>query len=73
MGVGGQLHALAALPVPGTRCIGVCPQCGSQCCHLGFIKKALWLIAGHIDPISGRGILSAFLRLSHENWDGWFS
>jgi len=49
----------------------VCLQCG-ECCHLGFIKKEfIWLIAQHITPISGQGILGAFLGLSHENQDRW--
>jgi len=49
----------------------MCLQCG-ECCHLGFIKKEfIWLIAQHIKPVSGRGSLSAFSGLSHENQDRW--
>jgi hypothetical protein len=41
-------------------------------CHLGFIKKEfIWLIAQHIKPVSGQGILSAFSGLSLENQDRW--
>jgi hypothetical protein len=43
-----------------------------QCCHLDFMEKEfVWLLAGHFNPVSGCGILSAFSGLSHENQDGW--
>jgi hypothetical protein len=40
-------------------------------CHLDFIEKEFWLIARHLTPVAGHGVLNAFSGLSYENHIGW--
>jgi hypothetical protein len=42
-----------------------------QQCHSHFINKEfVWLIAGHFNPVFGRGTVSAFSGLSRDNQMG---
>jgi hypothetical protein len=48
-------------------------QCGSQTVlpFRLYKESVLWLIAGHCNPVLGRGNVTSFLRLPHKNRDGW--